>query len=895
MAAKRVDAALLVNARGELSGIMTDNDLTRRVVSQDINVSVCVKGVMTKQPKCVNSEDPALDALELMVENRFRHLPVLDKNGAVVGLLDIAKCLYDAISALEKVQTEDDDSAVSSEALAGLMTGAMQKAAGGRGGNKAQLAAMQAMISQMFGGSVPTLRTIIGDSEFVSVSPRATVFEASKAMAEVRKGVLVMDDDDLAGIFTPKDLLNRVIAKGLSPRDIVVSDVMTPNPDCVGPDLTLLDALREMHDQKYLHLPVRDDNGNVLGLVDVMELVCHTAGGDDEGGKGWRDFFSSAMNARGDEEGSELSFPVSNTMPPVPRQPRKLRGDQRPVSRLRPKVPLIVSDNASILAVCEQMTKKRSDAALLVNSKGKLAGILTDNDLTRRVISKFVDIKSSVKDVMTKQPKCVNSEDPALDALELMVENRFRHLPVLDKNGAVVGLLDIAKCLYDAISALEKVQTEDGDSAVSSEALAGLMTGAMKKAAGGRGGNMAQLAAMQAMISKMFGSTVPTLRKYLKDKKLSHVRPSINVREACCVMTKARKGLLVMEEDELVGIFTPREVLKKVICRGKPPDITAVSSVMVTSPHSVSPNLTLLEALREMYENKASYLVVEDDGGTVFGLVDAMELVCHTAGGDSSKKGWRDFFKRAMNARVDDLSDISSKNSDDVVATSCTVTPQGRPAQALRENDNYSDVFSIGLMTEVPVIPSASVSNLSAAGNHDSASVMTSKYIMFKIVDSKGNFHRIQCKSQSISTLRSDVARLLMIDENDSRIILKYMDEDDDEVVINTDAALLAAVDYGRSCLKNTIKLIVIVEDLPPSNFVDEDVAPARPPFLTSPSSVNQPDVNSDSPPNQSIMNSEKSNNSDLKQDGNSTKLIVLGGLLAALATIGFVYSRRNK
>ena len=670
MAAKRVDAALLVNARGELSGIMTDNDLTRRVVSQDINVSVCVKGVMTKQPKCVNSEDPALDALELMVENRFRHLPVLDKNGAVVGLLDIAKCLYDAISALEKVQTEDDDSAVSSEALAGLMTGAMQKAAGGRGGNKAQLAAMQAMISQMFGGSVPTLRTIIGDSEFVSVSPRATVFEASKAMAEVRKGVLVMDDDDLAGIFTPKDLLNRVIAKGLPPRDIVVSDVMTPNPDCVGPDLTLLDALREMHDQKYLHLPVRDDNGNVLGLVDVMELVCHTAGGDDEGGKGWRDFFSSAMNARGDD-GSETSSIHSGHGGLRPRA--QSRGSvkmsvssvqSRPVSKLRPKVPLTVSDSASVFEVTEYMAAKRVDAALLVNARGELSGIMTDNDLTRRVVSQDINVSVCVKGVMTKQPKCVNSEDPALDALELMVENRFRHLPVLDKNGAVVGLLDIAKCLYDAISALEKVQTEDDDSAVSSEALAGLMTGAMQKAAGGRGGNKAQLAAMQAMISQMFGGSVPTLRTIIGDSEFVSVSPRATVFEASKAMAEVRKGVLVMDDDDLAGIFTPKDLLNRVIAKGLPPRDIVVSDVMTPNPDCVGPDLTLLDALREMHDQKYLHLPVRDDNGNVLGLVDVMELVCHTAGGDDEGgKGWRDFFSSAMNARGDDGSETSSIHS----------------------------------------------------------------------------------------------------------------------------------------------------------------------------------------------------------------------------------------
>ena len=60
----------------------------------------------------------------------------------------------------------------------------------------------------------------------------------------------------------------------------------------------LSQALREMYEHKYLHLPVRDADGTVVGIVDVMELVRGTAG--EGGGKGWRDFFSGAMDARGD-------------------------------------------------------------------------------------------------------------------------------------------------------------------------------------------------------------------------------------------------------------------------------------------------------------------------------------------------------------------------------------------------------------------------------------------------------------------------------------------------------------------------------------------------------------------------------------------------------------------
>ena len=119
-----------------------------------------------------------------------------------------------------------------------MMSAALKKAAaaaskggkGGKGSNAngkaAQLLAMQAMMEQMFGGSVPTLRKIIGDERVPSVTAQTTVREASLVMAKLRKGVLVMRGKELVGILTPKDLLNRVVAKGLSADEtLVVSSV----------------------------------------------------------------------------------------------------------------------------------------------------------------------------------------------------------------------------------------------------------------------------------------------------------------------------------------------------------------------------------------------------------------------------------------------------------------------------------------------------------------------------------------------------------------------------------------------------------------------------------------------------------------------------------------------
>lgn len=62
--------------------------------------------------------------------------------------------------------------------------------------------------------------------------------------------VLVLDEGELAGIITPKDLLNRVVARELDPATTVVSEIMTPNPDTVPPEMTVLDALKEVRSRR---------------------------------------------------------------------------------------------------------------------------------------------------------------------------------------------------------------------------------------------------------------------------------------------------------------------------------------------------------------------------------------------------------------------------------------------------------------------------------------------------------------------------------------------------------------------------------------------------------------------------------------------------------------------
>ena len=99
-----------------------------------------------------------------------------------------------------------------------------------------------------------------------------TVRQAARVMAERHIGaVLIMSDGKLDGIFTERDVLNRVVAPGKDPETVKIGEVMTKNPDTVSPDASALDTLILMQSKGYRHLPVLD-GGELVGIVSVRDL-----------------------------------------------------------------------------------------------------------------------------------------------------------------------------------------------------------------------------------------------------------------------------------------------------------------------------------------------------------------------------------------------------------------------------------------------------------------------------------------------------------------------------------------------------------------------------------------------------------------------------------------------
>lgn len=100
-----------------------------------------------------------------------------------------------------------------------------------------------------------------------------TVRSAAERMRERKIGaIMVVDGDKLVGIFTERDALNRVIAANLDPSTTRLSEVMTADPQSIGPDTPFRNALHMMYENGYRHVPVVE-NGRPVGIVSARDAL----------------------------------------------------------------------------------------------------------------------------------------------------------------------------------------------------------------------------------------------------------------------------------------------------------------------------------------------------------------------------------------------------------------------------------------------------------------------------------------------------------------------------------------------------------------------------------------------------------------------------------------------
>jgi CBS domain-containing protein len=112
-----------------------------------------------------------------------------------------------------------------------------------------------------------TIKNVMDPNRFLTAAPDQTVSDASSMMQTRNVGaVLVIADGKLMGIFTERDAVFRVIAKGLDPTTTRLADVMTVEPITLSPEKSYGHALLLMHENGFRHLPVVQ-NGVPIGII----------------------------------------------------------------------------------------------------------------------------------------------------------------------------------------------------------------------------------------------------------------------------------------------------------------------------------------------------------------------------------------------------------------------------------------------------------------------------------------------------------------------------------------------------------------------------------------------------------------------------------------------------
>ena len=120
-----------------------------------------------------------------------------------------------------------------------------------------------------------TIRHIlqIKGNDVWSTTPRTTVYDALRMMADKNVGaLLVMEGENVVGIFSERDYARKVILQGRSSKETLVSEIMTSKLITIHPDQTVEEAMEIMTNKRVRHLPVMEDD-RLMGMISIGDVL----------------------------------------------------------------------------------------------------------------------------------------------------------------------------------------------------------------------------------------------------------------------------------------------------------------------------------------------------------------------------------------------------------------------------------------------------------------------------------------------------------------------------------------------------------------------------------------------------------------------------------------------
>lgn len=232
--------------------------------------------------------------------------------------------------------------------------------------------------------------------EVVSIGPTKRLSDAVLLMAEKEISFLVVLSEDKRpiGVITERDVLGFMTARNKTRA--FIQAVMTAPVLTIDSEETALSALHQLVVNNIRHLAVVDAQGYLAGVLTLTNFLEHLG-------------FEYFVDIKG-------------------------------VSEIMSRDILMMDKDAKILDVVRSMSKVQADCVIVLED-GNLVGIFTERDAVR-LSSKDIDLKkTSIREVMKRPVLSISRDTHVLDAVSLMHKKRVRHLPVVDSDGRVSGLV----------------------------------------------------------------------------------------------------------------------------------------------------------------------------------------------------------------------------------------------------------------------------------------------------------------------------------------------------------------------------------------------------------------------------------------------------------------------
>ena len=254
------------------------------------------------------------------------------------------------------------------------------------------------------------------------------------------------------------------------------------------------------------------------------------------------------------------------------------------------KVSEIMTTNLTIAPVASsiqevlEMMVAADVGRIIVTSKEVPVGIFTEKDVMKRVVNNSSDPrKSLIKEVMTSPIRAVREETHIIEAFGKMYRGKYRHLLVRGRRGKIVGIVSMRRILGLAV--------ELGQGMTETKTLGSLVSGGA-----------------------------------LSVDESSSVYETIDL-----MIQRGVASIVVSAVGKPRGIFTERDVLKRVAAKGIDTKKTEVKQVM-TSPLVTMANTALIgEALTEMYRRDIRNMPVIEPGGELIGIVSMPDILQYAA------------------------------------------------------------------------------------------------------------------------------------------------------------------------------------------------------------------------------------------------------------------------